>query len=106
MISPWVTTTWEGSIRGQGSAIFKISTLWKRFLLPVSSPKEKEFEDHHQTIGENIKLQKLSKGLKKNLSFLYSKRFFERNNNKNIARFARKNEPFPTLYVHKNQISG
>ena len=31
-ISPCVTTTWEGSIKGQGSAILRISTLWKRFL--------------------------------------------------------------------------
>ncbi len=35
-ISPCVTTTWEGSIRGQGSAILRISTRWNRFREPAS----------------------------------------------------------------------
>lgn len=33
-ISPWVTTTWEGSINGHGSAILRISTRWRRLRCP------------------------------------------------------------------------
>ena len=66
MISPWVTTTCDGSIRGQGSAIFKISTLWKRLFIPVSSPIEKKWRPSPPIQrAEKIKLQIIKGFLKK-----------------------------------------